>query len=95
MPTQNVNLPDRQSKFIRRQVKDGSYQNASEVVRAGLRLLERQAREDELKLKNLRRLAQEGFAALDRGEYIELTTDSLDDFFDRIDQRVRKRAGVQ
>jgi antitoxin ParD1/3/4 len=94
MPTQNVNLPDHQSKFIRRQVRGGSYQNASEVVRAGLRLLERQSQEDRLKLKNLRRLAREGFAALDRGEYVELTTDSLDEFFKRIDDKVRKRTAA-
>ena len=40
MPTQNVNLPDFQAKFIQKRIKAGRYKNASEVVRAGLRLLE-------------------------------------------------------
>ena len=92
MPTQNVNLPTHQAAFIRESVKTGRYQNASEVVRAGLRLLEQHHREDELKLENLRQLAREGFSALDRGEYIALTTDNLDDFFEEIDSTVRAKA---
>ena len=42
MPTQNVNLQDHQADFIRERVRMGRFQNASEVVRAGLRLLEQQ-----------------------------------------------------
>lgn len=36
----NVNLGDRFEAFIQEQIREGRYQNASEVVRAGLRLLE-------------------------------------------------------
>ena len=36
----NVNLGDRFENFIAEQIREGRYQNASEVVRAGLRLLE-------------------------------------------------------
>lgn len=43
-------------EFIDRQIASGRFNNASEVVRAGLRLLER----DEAKLEELRRLIQEG-----------------------------------
>ncbi|MDX3927287.1 MAG: type II toxin-antitoxin system ParD family antitoxin [Shinella sp.] len=42
--------------FIDKQVESGRFNNASEVVRAGLRLLER----DETKLAELKRLIQEG-----------------------------------
>ncbi|MBW9066068.1 type II toxin-antitoxin system ParD family antitoxin [Rhizobium herbae] len=42
--------------FIEEQVRSGRFNNASEVVRAGLRLLER----DEAKLAELRRLIKEG-----------------------------------
>lgn len=42
--------------FIDRQIASGRFNNASEVVRAGLRLLER----DESELKELRRLIKEG-----------------------------------
>ncbi|WP_349433716.1 type II toxin-antitoxin system ParD family antitoxin [Pararhizobium sp. A13] len=42
--------------FIEEQVRSGRFNNASEVVRAGLRLLER----DETKLAELKRLIKEG-----------------------------------
>ena len=42
--------------FIDRQIASGRFNNASEVVRAGLRLLER----DESELEELRRLIKEG-----------------------------------
>lgn len=45
MATRNVVLTDAQSEMIDRLVASGRYQNASEALRAGLRLLERE--EDE------------------------------------------------
>jgi putative addiction module CopG family antidote len=41
--TRNVSLTAELNAFIRAQVDSGHYQNASEVVRAGLRLLAQQA----------------------------------------------------
>jgi antitoxin ParD1/3/4 len=41
--TRNVSLTAELNAFIRAQVASGHYQNASEVVRAGLRLLAQQA----------------------------------------------------
>jgi len=46
MATRNVVLTDAQSAMIDRLVASGRYQNASEALRAGLRLLERE--EDEI-----------------------------------------------
>ena len=40
--TRNVSLAAELNAFIRAQVSSGQYQNAGEVVRAGLRLLRRQ-----------------------------------------------------
>jgi antitoxin ParD1/3/4 len=45
--TRNVSLTTELNAFIRTQVASGQYQNASEVVRAGLRLLQRQHERDE------------------------------------------------
>lgn len=47
--TRNVSLTAELNAFIRAQVASGQYQNASEVVRAALRLLQRQHERDERK----------------------------------------------
>ena len=63
MPTRNVNLTSELDRFVRRRVKAGLYENASEVVRAGLRTLEREEREFEAKLAALRQAVDEGDAS--------------------------------
>jgi putative addiction module CopG family antidote len=45
MATRNINLTDALDRFVSAQIESGTFQNASEVVRAGLRLL--RAQEDE------------------------------------------------
>ena len=45
MATRNVVLTDAQSALVNRLVTSGRYQNASEALRAGLRLLEREEAE--------------------------------------------------
>ena len=45
MPTRNVVLTDSQTDLIERLIADGRYHNASEALRAGLRLLEREEAE--------------------------------------------------
>jgi len=52
MVTRNVVLTQAQSAMIDRLVASGRYQNASEALRAGLRLLERE--EDETELLRIR-----------------------------------------
>jgi antitoxin ParD1/3/4 len=89
MPTKNVNLSEQQTKFIKQTVRTGRFRNASEVVRAGLRLLEQNERQDKLKLAALRRLVKEGFDELDRGEYEVVAPGQLDAFMGRIDAKVR------
>ncbi len=70
MPTRNIKLTDHHNRFVERLVTSGGYEDASDVVRAGLRLLEHQASEDEGKIRLLRRLATDAFASLDQGEGI-------------------------
>ena len=91
MPTQNVNLPQHQSEFIQDRIQGGRFKNASEVVRAGLRLLEQQESENELKLEALRKAAQEGFDAIERGEFETITPDNLDQFMESVSGK-RKQA---
>ena len=70
MPTRNVNLTAELDRFVRRRVKAGRFENASEVVRAGLRTLEREEREFEAKLAALRKAIDEGDASGIAGENV-------------------------
>jgi antitoxin ParD1/3/4 len=63
MPTRNVNLTDELDRFVLKKVKSGRYENASEVVRAALRTLEREEQEYEAKLAALRTAIDEGDAS--------------------------------
>lgn len=60
MPTRNVNLTQELDSFLLALVKSGRYENASEVVRAALRTLEREQRTYEAKLEALRAAIDEG-----------------------------------
>jgi antitoxin ParD1/3/4 len=63
MPTRNVNLTDELDQFVLAKVKSGRYENASEVVRAALRTLEREDLRYEAKLAALKRAIDEGDAS--------------------------------
>ena len=60
MPTRNVNLTQELDRFILARVESGRFENASEVVRAGLRTLEREERLYEAKLTALCTAIDEG-----------------------------------
>lgn len=68
MATRNVVLTERQETLIETLVRSGRYQNASEVLRDGLRLLEQREADEAARLDALRQASREGFAALDAGE---------------------------
>ena len=63
MPTRNVNLTDEFDRFVLAKVESGRYENASEVVRAALRTLEREEQQYEAKLTALRAAVDEGDAS--------------------------------
>ena len=67
MPTRNVVLTDHQAELVEKLVASGRYQNASEVLREGLRLLESQEVEEKVRLKALREAARIGIADIDAG----------------------------
>ena len=71
MPTRNVVLTERQETLIEALVRSGRYQNASEVMREGLRLIESREAEDAARLEALRSAAQIGADAIARGEFRE------------------------
>ncbi len=71
MPTRNVVLTDHQALMIEELVTSGRYQNASEVLREGLRMLEQREKEDALKLKALQAAVQLGLDDIEAGRYKE------------------------
>lgn len=56
MPTRNIVLTDQQALFVEQMVASGRYQNASEVLREGLRLVYQQEKERALRLQALQSL---------------------------------------
>lgn len=79
MPTRNVVLTDHQAHLVERLVASGRYQNASEVLREGLRLVEGRETEDELRLAALREAARIGMADIDAGNFQSFASrDTLD-----------------
>lgn len=67
MVTRNVVLTDAQDQMVQALVASGRYQNASEALRAGLRLLER----EETGLSEIRGRLQEGLAQAKSGNLAE------------------------
>lgn len=83
MPT-SVALSTHFEHFIREQVESGRFNNASEVVRAGLRLLEDQQQQASLKLDALRAAIATGMSS---GPGIP-----ADEVFERLDAKYRAMA---
>lgn len=68
----SIALGDHFETFIKEQVERGRFNNASEVVRAGLRLLEDAEGERERKLKALDEAIAKGLADAEAGRMIPL-----------------------
>ena len=79
MPTRNVVLTDHQALLVENLVSSGRYQNASEVLRDGLRLIEQREAEDASRLEALRGAVRVGAADMERGRYTALdSSESLE-----------------
>ena len=93
MPTRNVSLTEHYDRFVEEQVSGGRFRNASEVMWAGLHLLELKAREEQEKITLLRTFASEAFDQLDQGQGIELNGPrQLSSFISKIGRRVATSA---
>lgn len=69
MPTRNVVLTDPQTRFVEQLVASGRYQNASEVLREGLRLVQQRERAYAARLEVLRDAVATGVADIEGGRY--------------------------
>jgi antitoxin ParD1/3/4 len=84
MPTRNINLTPEMDQFVDAKIRSGQYANASEVLRAGLRALEKDDKEDQARLEALRAAVHAGIeSGVADGDAIE-----------RIRARIRRRAEV-
>lgn len=91
MPTRSISLTDHHDAFIENRVSTGDYQDASDVVRAGLRLLEQSEQEYQLKLERLREAVRIGQEAYERGEYEEVDVADLPRYLARLAGSERER----
>ena len=76
----NVNLTPELEQLVRKKLKSGRYNSASEVVREALRLLEQRDQMFRLRKDQIRNQIEEGWRSAKRGELID-----GDEVFDRID----------
>ncbi len=95
MATRNVVLTDHQQDLIESLVQAGRYQNASEVLREGLRLVEQREAEDAAKLEALRSAAEVGWRDLEAGRYHDVTADGLADYIGQLGARASKKVRAQ
>jgi antitoxin ParD1/3/4 len=87
MPTRNVVLTEHQTHLIDSLVSSGRFQNASEVLRAGLRLIEREEAEAKARLEALRDAARAGLSDADAGRLQSFdSAQALGEHLDRLAQ---------
>ncbi|MBL8349824.1 MAG: type II toxin-antitoxin system ParD family antitoxin [Burkholderiaceae bacterium] len=92
MPTRNVVLSEHQQRFVEALVKSGRYQNVSEVLRDGLRLVEERERIEDAKLEALKQAARQGWADVSAGRYADVADDQLEDFVGQLGLRAAQAA---
>jgi len=74
MPTRNINLTPHQDELVAKYIASGRYQNASEVIRDGLRLMESRDAEEAVRLEALRNAIDAGIEDLERGNFTEFAS---------------------
>lgn len=96
MPTRQVELSEHLDRFVEGRITSGNFSSVSEVVVEGLRLLEQHEQDDQAKLEWLRSAAQEGFDAIDRGDYTAIRSNQeLDVFLDQIEAEVTAETAAE
>jgi antitoxin ParD1/3/4 len=92
MPTRNVVLTEHNEKVVAELVRSGRYQNASEVLREGLRLVEAREAHEVAKLNALQAAARTGFADLDEGRYRDVAGHELERVIRELGRQAGERA---
>ena len=93
MPTRNVVITDHQAALVDRLVATGRYQNASEVLRAGLRAIEQREATYEAKIAALRAAVQVGIDDIEAGRFTSFENfDELDAYLADLTAETIQRA---
>ena len=92
MATRNVVLTDHHEQVIADLVASGRYQNASEVLREGVRLIEQREAREAAKLAALREAARIGFAAIDDSRYEDVPSDRVADYIAALGDEAARQA---
>lgn len=92
MPTRNVVLTEHHQEVIDHLVKTGRYQNASEVLRDGLRLVEQREEREHARLSALKEAARIGFRDIEEGRFRDVSDDALEGFMSGLGQQASARA---
>ena len=90
----NVSLTPELENLVTTKVKSGMYHSASEVIRAGLRLLQEQDELRTLRLEDLRREIAKGVEQANRGELLD-GEEVLAGLHQRIDEMAATVAGAK
>jgi antitoxin ParD1/3/4 len=80
MATRNVVLTDHLEQVVNDLVVSGRYQNASEVLCEGLRLLEQREAQQSAKVDALRKATSLGIMSLEQGQFTKVSTEDLGQF---------------
>jgi antitoxin ParD1/3/4 len=90
----NVSLTSELEQYVARKVESGLFQSASEVVRAGLRLLREQDELHQTRLEELRRELAIGIEQADQGRTKPFTAETVERIKDRGRVRFAAKAGA-
>ncbi|WP_341520931.1 type II toxin-antitoxin system ParD family antitoxin [Pseudomonas sp. G.S.17] len=95
MATRNVVLTAHQEKIINDLVSSGRYQNASEVMREGLRLLEQRVAQDTAKVEALRHATSLGLMDLEEGHFSAVESGELEQFLEALSVEAASVVGTK
>ncbi len=92
MATRNIVLTDHQSQVVDHLVASGRYQNASEVLRAGLRMVEEAESYYITKMNDLKAAIDAGQKDVESGKARAFTGDEFATYLsDRVEQLITKK----
>ena len=94
MATRNLVLTAHQHQLVETLVQAGRYQNASQVPREGLHLIEDRDRIEQAKLIALQQAAHQGWADMSAARYTDVADDQLGDFVGQTGHRAARQAAA-